>query len=119
MATWVNVPPLIAGAPITPFERAAFVADFTNGMCNSGTAGVSYINSDVAMTLSRLPEGPELGLQALDRVSADGIAVCAANLYDRTGPLGVSTITALSNARRQVDIAAALAEEKGQRVTTG
>lgn len=42
-----------------------------------------------------------------DNVSANGIAVGTASLYDRTGPLGTCTITALSNARRQVDVAVA------------
>ncbi|MFE3102255.1 thioesterase family protein [Nocardia tengchongensis] len=105
-AAWNNVPTLIEGTPITPFERAAFVADTTNLVCNWGTAGVGYINTDVTLNLSRLPEGPELGLQARDHVSANGIAVSTATLYDRAGALGLSTITALSNARRQVDMAA-------------
>lgn len=104
---WNNIPPLVEGMPITAFERSAVVADFTNLMCNWGTAGVGYINTDVTMALSRLPEGPELGLRARDHVSNEGIAVCAATLYDRTGPLGTCMITALSNARRQVDVAAA------------
>ncbi|MEU1207504.1 acyl-CoA thioesterase domain-containing protein [Nocardia sp. NPDC005825] len=105
-AAWNNVPPLIAGEAITPFERAAFAADTTNLVCNWGTAGVGYINTDVTMTLSRLPEGPEIGVHARDHVSANGIAVSTATLYDRTGALGVCTITALSNARRMVDMAA-------------
>lgn len=104
---WNNIPPLVDGVPITAFERSAVVADFTNLVCNWGTAGVGYINTDVTMTLSRLPEGPELGLHAWDNVSANGIAVGTASLYDRTGPLGTCTITALSNARRQVDVAVA------------
>ncbi|MCW0191418.1 MAG: thioesterase family protein [Rhodococcus sp.] len=104
---WNNIPPLVDGMPITTFERSAVVADFTNLVCNWGTAGVGYINTDVTMTLSRLPEGPELGLHAWDNVSANGIAVGTASLYDRTGPLGTCTITALSNARRQVDVAVA------------
>ncbi|MFE3226966.1 thioesterase family protein [Nocardia sp. NPDC059228] len=105
-AAWNNVPALIEGVPITPFERAAFVSDSTNLVCNWGTEGVGYINTDVTMTLSRLPEGVELGLQARDHVSSNGIAVSTATLYDRSGELGVCTITALSNARRQVDMAA-------------
>lgn len=104
---WNNIPPLIEGKPITAFERSAVVADFTNLMCNWGTAGVGYINTDVTLTLSRLPEGPELGLAAQNHVSTNGIAVGTASLYDRTGPLGTCTITALSNARRQVDVAVA------------
>lgn len=109
-AAWVNVPPLFEDAPATPFERAAFVADFSNLLCNWGTAGVGYINTDASLSLSRLPQGPELGLQARDHVSANGIAVSTATLYDRVGPLGSCAVTALSNAQRQVDIAAFVEE---------
>ncbi|MFJ4657326.1 acyl-CoA thioesterase domain-containing protein [Nocardia sp. NPDC088792] len=105
-AAWHNLPPLIDGEPITPFQRAAFVADATSLVCNWGTEGVGYINSDVTLTLTRLPEGPELGLQAQDQVSSNGIVVGTALMYDRTGPLGTTVITGLSNARRQVDLAA-------------
>ncbi|WP_067796431.1 hypothetical protein [Nocardia beijingensis] len=44
--------------------------------------------------------GYELGLRA------DGISIGTATSYDRTGPLGTCAVTALSNARRQVDLAA-------------
>jgi hypothetical protein len=106
-SVWNNIPPIVDGLPITPLERAAVVADFTNLVCNWGSAGVGYINTDITMTLSRLPEGPELGLRALDRESTDGVATGAAIIYDRTGALGYCTITALANGRRQVDVAAA------------
>ncbi|WP_280338820.1 acyl-CoA thioesterase domain-containing protein [Nocardia neocaledoniensis] len=105
-ASWNNIPPLVSGAPITPFERAAVAADLTNIICNWGTAGIGYINTDVTMTLSRLPAGIELGLQARDHVAANGIAVSSATMYDRSGVLGSCTVTALSNARRQVDVEA-------------
>ncbi|MBL1077936.1 thioesterase family protein [Nocardia sp. 2] len=105
-SAWHNLPPLIEGEPITPFQRAAFVADTTNLVCNWGTEGVGYINTDVTLTLTRLPDGHELGIQARDHFSANGIANSTATLYDRTGPLGTTVITALSNARRQVDMAA-------------
>ncbi|QLY34459.1 thioesterase family protein [Nocardia huaxiensis] len=108
---WHNVPPVVAGDPVTPFQRAAFVGDTTNLVCNWGTAGVGYINSDVTVTLTRLPEGPELGIQARDHFSANGIATASATLYDRTGPLGTSLVNGISNARRQVDLAA-FAEER-------
>ncbi|GAB2544684.1 acyl-CoA thioesterase domain-containing protein [Nocardia heshunensis] len=104
-AAWNNVPAVVEGLPVTPFERAAFVADTANLVCNWGTGGVGYINTDVALTLSRLPEGREVGLFAQDHMSADGIATATATMYDRSGPLGTVTITALSNAMRQVDMA--------------
>lgn len=106
-STWVNVPPLIHGRPITPFERVAFVADFTNSICNWGTDGIGYINTDVTMALSRLPEGHELGMHAQDHAATDGVAVATTALYDRAGPLGTCVVTALSNSLRQVDVGSA------------
>ncbi|WP_433204110.1 acyl-CoA thioesterase domain-containing protein [Nocardia sp. CA-107356] len=103
---WHDIPSLVDGEPNSPFQLAAYVADATNMVCNWGTEGVGYINCDVTMTLSRLPEGPEVGLQAQDHVAADGVAIAAATMYDRTGPLGMSVVTGISNALRQVDLAA-------------
>ncbi|BEK90519.1 hypothetical protein [Nocardia seriolae] len=104
-SAWNNVPCLIEGRPITPFERAAFVGDTANLVCNWGTQGVGYINSDVTLTLTRLPEAPEVGLVAQNHIAANGIAVATAVLYDRSGPLGTTTITALANAMRLIDMA--------------
>ncbi|NKY50900.1 acyl-CoA thioesterase domain-containing protein [Nocardia vermiculata] len=102
---WQNLPPLVEGEPISGFQRAAFLGDTTNLVCNWGTEGVGFINSDVTLTLTRLPLGPEVGLHAQDHISADGIAVGTATLYDRTGRIGTSVVTGLANARRQVDMA--------------
>ncbi|WP_063063113.1 acyl-CoA thioesterase domain-containing protein [Nocardia violaceofusca] len=104
-SVWQNLPPLVEDEQITPFQRAAFLADTTNLVCNWGTEGVGYINSDVTLTLTRLPHGRELGLHAQDHMSADGIAVGTATLYDRTGRIGTCVVTALANAARQVDMA--------------
>lgn len=105
-SAWHNLPSLVEGDPISPFQRAAFVGDATNLVCNWGTEGVGYINSDLTVTLARLPEGNELGLLAQDQVATAGIAIATATIYDRTGPLGTCVVTAISNARRQVDLAA-------------
>ena len=105
-SAWHNLAYLVEGEPMSPFQRAAFVGDATNLVCNWGTEGVGYINCDMTVTLSRLPEGPELGLQARDQVAAEGVSVATATLYDRTGPLGTCVVTGVSNARRQVDMAA-------------
>ncbi|NNH68515.1 thioesterase family protein [Nocardia uniformis] len=103
---WHNLPELVEGEPITAFQRAGFIGDSTNLVCNWGTEGVGYINTDVTVTLSRLPAGAEVGLRALDQVAANGIAVATATMYDRSGPLGTCIVTGISNARRQVDLAA-------------
>lgn len=102
--SWQNVWPLVEGEQITPFQRAAFVADTSNMVCNWGTEGIGYINTDMTMTLSRLPVGPELGLLAQDQVAAAGISVGTATMYDRLGPLGTCVLTGLSNAQHQIDM---------------
>ncbi|MFJ9368827.1 thioesterase family protein [Nocardia sp. NPDC101769] len=99
---WHNLIPLIEGEPISPFQRAAAMGDATNFVCHWGSAGIGYINADMTLTLSRLPEGPELGLQAQDQIARGGIAVGTATLYDRAGRLGTCVVTAVANARRQV-----------------
>ncbi|MGW0180285.1 acyl-CoA thioesterase domain-containing protein [Nocardia sp. NPDC003345] len=103
-AMWQNMLPVVAGEPVTPFQRAGMAADAASLMSNWGTAGVGYINSDVTLTLARLPEGYGIGMIAQDQISAAGISVGTVTLYDRSGPLGSAVVTALSNARRQVDM---------------
>ncbi|MFI2476428.1 thioesterase family protein [Nocardia xishanensis] len=103
--SWHGLPPLVAGEPLTPFQRAAILGDATNHVCHWGSEGAGYINADVTVTLSRLPIGYELGLRADNTIAADGISIGSATLYDRSGAVGTCMVTALSNARRQIDFA--------------
>lgn len=104
-AAWQTPVPVVAGEAMTPFQAAAAIADCTNMVTNWGEAGVEYINTDISMALCRRPVGLEIGLRAIDRVAADGVAVGTAELFDRAGTLGTTTVTALANARRTVDLA--------------
>ncbi|MFC4126928.1 acyl-CoA thioesterase domain-containing protein [Nocardia rhizosphaerae] len=98
---WQNLPPLVAGAEFTPFQRAAATGDLANLVCHWGSHGVGYINADMTLTLSRLPVGRELGMQAVDHVAQAGIAVSTATMFDRAGALGTCVITAVANDRRR------------------
>lgn len=102
--TWQTGIPIVTGEPATPFTAAASTADATSLVCNWGTGGVGHINTDITLTLSRPPEGIQLGLRALDRTEHDGIAVSSATVFDRNGPIGTTVVTALANARRTVDL---------------
>ncbi|WP_068057986.1 thioesterase family protein [Nocardia xishanensis] len=113
--SWHSLPPLVEGEPISPFQRAAVLGDATNHVCHWGSEGAGYINVDVTSTLSRLPVGHELGLRADNTIAAEGISIGSATLYDRTGPVGTCVVTALSNARRQIDFAAAGLAERVSR----
>ena len=72
---WVrDIRPLIDGEELTPFTRAAMAGDMVSSLTHYGTEGLQFINADYTLTLSRLPEGPYLGLAALTHYSHDGVA---------------------------------------------
>lgn len=93
---WVhNVAPLVEGQPMTPFTRAAMAGDVVSSLTHFGPDGLLYINADYTLTLSRLPESPEIGLSALTHYSDAGVATGTATLFDRSGPIGSGVATAL------------------------
>ncbi|EME21795.1 thioesterase family protein [Rhodococcus triatomae] len=100
---WAQHLPVVAGEEPSPFARAAMAGEPTSLMTNWGTAGVGFINVDMTLVLARLPEGVEVGIEADDHISSDGVAVGTTTMYDRRGPIGTCVVSALANARRQVD----------------
>lgn len=101
--TWQHGVPVVAGEEPTPFQAVASIADATTMACNWGSKGVQYINTDITLSLSRLPRTAELGLRGERWSGHDGIAVGVATVYDRDGVIGQSMVTSLSNALRTVD----------------
>ena len=87
--TWLHeTRPLIDGEPLSAFTRVAMAADITASIANWGTQALQFINVDYTLTLSRLPEGPHIGLASLTHYSHDGVATGSAVLVDRKGPIG-------------------------------
>jgi hypothetical protein len=80
--------PLIDDEPLTAFTRAAMAGDITASIANWGTQALQFINADYTLTLSRLPEGPHIGLASLTHYSHDGVATGSATLVDHKGPIG-------------------------------
>ncbi len=105
---WQHLPPLVAGEPDSAYARAAVVAENTSLVTNTGTEGIGFINADLTMALTRLPASVDLGVQAADHLEAEGIAVGVGTLFDRRGTYGTATVTALSNARRQIGLRTSL-----------
>jgi Thioesterase-like superfamily len=96
--TWLHeTRPLIDEEPITPFVRAAMAADITAAIANWGTQALEFINADYTLTLSRLPEGPHVGLASLTHHSHDGIATGSATLVDHKGPIGSGVSVAIAH----------------------
>jgi hypothetical protein len=95
---WVrDVRPLVAGQPLTPFTRAAMAGDMASSLTHYGPSGLQFINADYTLTLSRLPEGPYLGLTAMTHSSHAGVATGVATVVDEFGPVGSAVANALSN----------------------
>ncbi|HJN48894.1 MAG: thioesterase family protein [Pseudomonadales bacterium] len=87
---------MIEGEALTPWQRVALAADFSNPYANAGDAGLRFINTDITLYLHRLPMTEWIGFEVIAHQSADGIAngVCA--LYDESGHIGSSTVAALA-----------------------
>ncbi len=96
--TWLyETRSLIDGEPLSAFIRAAMAADITASLANWGTNGLQFINADYTLTLSRLPEGPHIGMAALTHYSDDGVATGSAVLVDRNGPIGSAVSVAIAH----------------------
>ncbi|GAA1456510.1 acyl-CoA thioesterase domain-containing protein [Williamsia maris] len=94
---WWNVLPMTADRPPSPYVRAVTTTEWTSLVTNLGTEWVGYINGDLTVALSRLPEGEWVGVQEASHLDSAGIAVGTTTIYDRSGPIGSGMITALNN----------------------
>ena len=88
---------LVEGETLTPFLRAAIAVDVTSSMANFSTTGLSFINADYTLALSRLPDGPHIGLAVQSHTSADGVATGSTALFDHRGPIGTGLSTAIAS----------------------
>jgi hypothetical protein len=96
--TWLHeTRPLIDDEPLTAFTRAALCADVTAAIANWGTKALQFINVDYTLTLSRLPEGPHIGLAALTHYSDDGVANGSAVVVDHLGPVGSAVSVSIAH----------------------
>jgi hypothetical protein len=91
---------LVDSIALTPWLRAAMVADLTNPWANSGEGGVGYINSDATLYLHRLPCDEWIGMEVVNHHATDGVAVGECCLYDRQGAVGTSVVVALAQTRK-------------------
>lgn len=100
---WNHPRDVVEGDRATPFQRAATLAESTSLATNWGSEGIGFINADVTVALSRLPRSEDLGLEADQHLSTDGVAVGSATLYDREGPFGTGTVVAIANGGHRID----------------
>ena len=88
---------LVEGEPLSPVVRAALAADLPNPLANSGSEGLQFINADLTLFLGRPPVSEWIGLEVTDHLGHDGIAIGSCTLYDTSGPIGSSTVCAMTN----------------------
>jgi hypothetical protein len=89
-AVWFRAErPIVAGEVISPLMRAAIASDFCNG-----TSALldfdrwTFINGDLTINLSRMPEGEWILLDSESYVGPNGVGVAFARLGDRQGYFG-------------------------------
>lgn len=91
--------PFMEGEELTPFMRAALMADMSNGQINAGPLGLGFINADLTLTLARLPMDEWLGMEGISRATADGVSVGTVDIYDLKGRIGQVTIIGVADER--------------------
>lgn len=103
-AVWFRVPmPMIEGEPTTPLMRIGALSDFANALGNksldlSGTK-LSYINTDISLSLHRNPEGEWLCLEAGYRAETAGVGIIDSAWYDARGRFATVIQSRLLNPR--------------------
>lgn len=81
--------PVVAGEDPSPWQRAAAVADFGNGIsAELEFASNVFINPDLVISLHRPPVGEWVCLDARTRFGTPGIGVAESALWDSEGRIG-------------------------------
>ncbi|NKY88721.1 acyl-CoA thioesterase domain-containing protein [Nocardia veterana] len=100
---WVVPLGAVEGEERSPFVEAVIAAESTSLVTNWGSEGIGYINGDLTVALDRLPVGDRIGLHAGTHLTANGISVGTATLFDSRGPIGTGLVTAVGNAAARID----------------
>jgi hypothetical protein len=87
---WIRVTvDLLAGLPLSPFERVICAADFGNGISSSLPYDqYTYVNADLSVHLFRLPEDEWVLVDAITHMSDGGVGLAESRLSDRAGLIG-------------------------------
>ncbi len=89
-AVWCRTErPIIEGAEMTPLMRAAVAADFCNGVSSVlDFTKWTFINGDLTISLSRMPVGEWILLDAESWIGPEGAGIAFGKLADTKGYFG-------------------------------
>ncbi|VEG53225.1 Protein of uncharacterised function (DUF3705) [Mycolicibacterium aurum] len=94
---------LVAGESMTPAQRLFTVADIANGMGSRlNPDEFTFLNTDLAVHIHRMPEGRWIGVRSENHYGADGVGVSRGTLFDELGP--VAAIAQAQLVRRRVSL---------------
>ncbi|HNM83225.1 MAG TPA: thioesterase family protein [Mycobacterium sp.] len=80
---------LVDGEALTGVQRLFTVADCANGLGNKiDIRKFTFLNTDLAVHLHRMPVGEWTGIRAETNYGPDGIGVTLGTLFDEGGPVG-------------------------------
>lgn len=80
---------LVADESMTPLERLFAVADDANGIGTKlDIRQWTFLNTDLAVHIHRLPEGEWVGIRAETHYGPDGIGTTLGTLFDEAGAVG-------------------------------
>ncbi len=93
IACWMRMRvALVAGEPDRPEARALVCADSGNGVSMYlDPARWTFVNADLIVSLSRLPRGEWIGLEARTLVEEAGVGLADTALHDAAGQIGRGT----------------------------
>ncbi|MGP4053672.1 thioesterase family protein [Mycobacterium sp. 4D054] len=80
---------LVSGEAMTPLERLFAVADDANGIgTRLDIRTWTFLNTDLAVHIHRVPAGEWIGIRAETSYGPDGIGATLGTLFDESGPVG-------------------------------
>ena len=80
---------LVAGESMTPLERLFAVADDANGIGTKlDIRKWTFLNTDLAVHIHRMPDGEWIGIRAETSYGPDGIGTTIGTLFDESGAVG-------------------------------
>ena len=80
---------LVKGESMTPLERLFAVADDANGIgTRLDIRKWTFLNTDLAVHVHRIPDGAWIGIRAETNYGPDGIGTTIGTLFDESGAVG-------------------------------